>query len=177
MLKYHYVLTSPQLNLIMSICYIALGSNLNDPLEQTNQAIAALKQLPETVVSDISPFYRSKPLGPQDQNDYLNAVIKLTTSLTPIALLDHLQAIEKSQGRVRKENRWGARTLDLDILLYDDLVINTERLTIPHYHMKKREFVLYPLFDISPDLILPDNDKLFNLLTKCPMNGLEKWHE
>lgn len=161
----------------MSICYIALGSNLNDPLAQAHQAIAALKQLPNTEVSDVSPFYRSKPLGPQDQNDYLNAVIKLTTSLTPIALLDELQAIEKSQGRVRKENRWGARTLDLDILLYDNLMIDNERLTIPHYHMKNREFVLYPLFDISPDLILPDNDKLFNLLTKCPMNEMKKWHE
>lgn len=161
----------------MSICYIALGSNLNDPLAQANQAIAALKQLPYTVVTDISPFYRSKPLGPQDQNDYLNAVIKLTTSLKPIALLDELQAIEKSQGRVRKDNRWGARTLDLDILLYDDLIIDNDRLTIPHYHMKNREFVLYPLFDISPELILPDNDKLFDLIQKCPLNNLKKWDE
>lgn len=161
----------------MSICYIALGSNLNDPLAQANQAIAALKQLPNTVVTDISPFYRSKPLGPQDQNDYLNAVIKLTTSLTPIALLDELQAIEKSQGRVRKNNRWGARTLDLDILLYDDLIIDNDRLTIPHYHMKNREFVLYPLYDISPELILPDNDKLFDLIQKCPLNNLKKWDE
>lgn len=161
----------------MSICYIALGSNLNDPLAQANQAIAALKQLPNTVVTDISPFYRSKPLGPQDQNDYLNAVIKLTTSLTPIALLDELQAIEKSQGRVRKDNRWGARTLDLDILLYDDLIIDNDRLTIPHYHMKNREFVLYPLYDISPELILPDNDKLFDLIQKCPLNNLKKWDE
>jgi 2-amino-4-hydroxy-6-hydroxymethyldihydropteridine diphosphokinase len=165
------------MHLIMSICYIALGSNLNDPLAQANQAIIALKKLPDTVVSDISPFYRSKPLGPQDQNDYLNAVIKLTTSLTPIALLDELQSIEKSQGRVRKDNRWGARTLDLDILLYDDLVINSERLTIPHYHMKNREFVLYPLFDISPDLTLPDNDNLFDLIKNCPINGLKKWDE
>lgn len=161
----------------MSICYIALGSNLNDPLAQANQAIAALKQLPNTVVTDISPFYRSKPLGPQDQNDYLNAVIKLTTSLKPIALLDELQAIEKSQGRVRKDNRWGARTLDLDILLYDDLIIDNDRLTIPHYHMKNREFVLYPLFDISPELILPDNDKLSDLIKKCPLNNLKKWDE
>lgn len=161
----------------MSICYIALGSNLNDPLAQANQAIAALKQLPYTVVTDISPFYRSKPLGPQDQNDYLNAVIKLTTSLKPIALLDGLQAIEKSQGRVRKDNRWGARTLDLDILLYDDLIIDNDRLTIPHYHMKNREFVLYPLFDISPELILPDNDKLSDLIKKCPLNNLKKWDE
>ncbi|OCG13745.1 2-amino-4-hydroxy-6-hydroxymethyldihydropteridine diphosphokinase [Gilliamella sp. wkB292] len=159
----------------MSICYIALGSNLQDPLAQAKQAIAALKQLPDTDVVDVSPFYRSKPLGPQDQNDYLNAVIKLSTSLSPIELLDHLQSIEQSQGRVRKENRWGARTLDLDILLYDELIMNTERLTIPHYHMKKREFVLYPLFDIAPDLVLPDNDNLYDLVKKCPENGLKKW--
>lgn len=160
----------------MSICYIALGSNLQDPLAQAKQAIAALKQLPDTDVVDVSPFYRSKPLGPQDQNDYLNAVIKLSTSLSPIELLDHLQSIEQSQGRVRKENRWGARTLDLDILLYDELIMNTERLTIPHYHMKKREFVLYPLFDIAPDLVLPDNDNLYDLVKKCPENGLKKWN-
>lgn len=159
----------------MSICYIALGSNLEDPLAQANRAITALKQLPNTTCLDVSPFYRSKPLGPQDQNDYLNAVIKITTTLSPIELLDALQTIEKAQGRVRKENRWGARTLDLDILLYDDLVIESERLTIPHYHMKNREFVLYPLFDISPELILPDNDNLYDLVTQCPKNGLEKW--
>nr|WP_218058012.1 2-amino-4-hydroxy-6-hydroxymethyldihydropteridine diphosphokinase [Gilliamella apicola] len=159
----------------MSTCYIALGSNLEDPLAQANRAIVALKQLPNTKIADISPFYRSKPLGPQNQNDYLNAVIKLTTNLSPIELLDELQTIEKAQGRVRKDNRWGARTLDLDILLYDDLVINSERLTIPHYHMKNREFVLYPLFDISPELILPDNDKLYDLVTRCPKNELTKW--
>ncbi|MWP49431.1 MULTISPECIES: 2-amino-4-hydroxy-6-hydroxymethyldihydropteridine diphosphokinase [unclassified Gilliamella] len=159
----------------MSICYIALGSNLEDPLAQVNRAITALKLLPNTTFLEVSPFYRSKPLGPQDQNDYLNAVVKITTTLFPIELLDALQAIEKVQGRVRKENRWGARTLDLDILLYDDLVIESERLTIPHYHMKNREFVLYPLFDISPELILPDNDKLYDLVTKCPKNGLEEW--
>jgi 2-amino-4-hydroxy-6-hydroxymethyldihydropteridine diphosphokinase len=159
----------------MSTCYIALGSNLEDPLAQANRAIVALKQLPNTKVADISPFYRSKPLGPQNQNDYLNAVIKLITNLSPIELLDELQTIEKAQGRVRKDNRWGARTLDLDILLYDDLVINSERLTIPHYHMKNREFVLYPLFDISPELILPDNDKLYDLVTRCPKNELTKW--
>ncbi|MWN32205.1 2-amino-4-hydroxy-6-hydroxymethyldihydropteridine diphosphokinase [Gilliamella sp. Pra-s65] len=159
----------------MSICYIALGSNLEDPLSQANRAIMALKQLPNTTCLEVSPFYRSKPLGPQDQNDYLNAVVKIKTALSPIELLDALQTIEKAQGRVRKENRWGARTLDLDILLYDDLVIESERLTIPHYHMKNREFVLYPLFDISPELILPDNDKLYDLVTQCPKNGLEKW--
>ena len=178
MLKYEHNITSntTKIKSIMSICYIALGSNLDDPFAQANQAITALKQLPDTHILAVSPFYRSKPLGPKDQNDYLNAVIKLSTNLLPIALLDELQAIEKSQGRVRKDNRWGARTLDLDILLYDDLIMDSDRLTIPHYHMKNREFVLYPLFDIAPDLILPDNDKLHELVVKCPLNGLIKWN-
>jgi 2-amino-4-hydroxy-6-hydroxymethyldihydropteridine pyrophosphokinase len=161
----------------MSICYIALGSNLEDPFAQANQAIMALQQLPQSKVIDVSPFYRSKPLGPQDQNDYLNAVIKINTTLSPIALLDQLQAIEQSQGRVRKDNRWGARTLDLDILLYDDLVIDSERLTIPHYHMQFREFVLYPLFDIAPTLVLPNNQKLSDLVANCERNGLIRWNK
>lgn len=161
----------------MAHVFIALGSNLEDPTLQAKLAINTLKQLPNSHVVAVSPFYRSKPLGPQDQNDYLNAVIKLTTTLLPLELLDQLQHIEKNQGRVRKANRWGPRTLDLDILLYDNLIIESERLTIPHYHMKKREFVLFPLFDIEPDLILPDNTLLKDLISKCPVNNMIKWQE
>lgn len=161
----------------MAHVFIALGSNLQDPTLQVKLAINTLKQLPNIHVVAVSPFYRSKPLGPQDQNDYLNAVIKLTTTLLPLELLDQLQHIEKNQGRVRKANRWGPRTLDLDILLYDNLIIESERLTIPHYHMKKREFVLFPLFDIEPDLILPDNTILKDLISKCPVNNMIKWQE
>ncbi|MDF7671121.1 2-amino-4-hydroxy-6-hydroxymethyldihydropteridine diphosphokinase [Orbaceae bacterium ESL0721] len=159
----------------MAEVFIALGSNLNNPQDHANCALAELAKLPDTTVSAVSPFYRSKPLGPQDQNDYLNAVIKLTTSLAPIDLLDHLQAIELLQGRIRKSERWGARTLDLDILLYDNLTISNKRLTIPHYDMKNREFVLYPLFDIAPDLILPDGITLKSLLTQVSINGMRLW--
>ena len=111
-------------------------------------------------------------MGPQDQPDYVNAVAKLKTSLSAIELLDALQAIEQAQGRVRKENRWGPRTLDLDIILYSDHRIDNDRLTIPHYGMKEREFVLYPLHEISPQLQLPDGTLLIEILKDCDKKGL-----
>lgn len=159
----------------MSIAYIALGANLGDPLKQAHDAIEAIKQLPQTQILRISPFYRSKPLGPQNQPDYLNAVIKLTTLLSPTTLLSVLQRIEKQLGRVRKANRWGPRTLDLDILLYDKLIINSENLIIPHYDMQHREFVLYPLFDIAPELILPDQTPLAELIKLVSKNNMTYW--
>lgn len=159
----------------MAIVFVALGANLGDPLKQAQDAIVAIKQIDQTKVTNISPFYRSKPLGPQDQPDYLNAVIELETSLTPIALLKALQMIEIKLGRTRKADRWGPRTLDLDILLYDDLQINDETLTIPHYDMHKREFVLYPLFDIAPDLILPNQTSLKTLISQIPLNNMTPW--
>lgn len=137
----------------MHIAYIALGSNLDNPLEQLKQAVISLNKFAKHV--QISSFYGSKPLGPQDQPDYVNAVAKIETDLSPIELLDWLQSIENEQGRVRLR-RWGERTLDLDILLYDDRVINSERLTVPHYDMHNREFVIVPLYELTPDLILPN---------------------
>lgn len=159
----------------MAIVYVALGANLGEPLQQAENAIAAIEQIPQTSVIKISPFYRSKPLGPQDQPDYLNAVIKIISELSPLALLKALQTIELNLGRVRKANRWGPRTLDLDILLYDNQVIQSEELTIPHYDMYNREFVLYPLFDIAPDLILPNQVPLKVLINKVPINNMTFW--
>lgn len=155
--------------------YIALGSNLAHPIEQINNALAALDHLPQTQRILCSPFYRSKPLGPQNQPDFLNAVVALDTLLSAEQLLDHTQAIERDQGRVRKDERWGPRTLDLDILLYGDQVINTERLTVPHYGLKQREFVLYPLADIVPNLVLPDGESLADCLKPVPKNGMTLW--
>jgi len=159
----------------MSVVFIALGANLGNPLKQAQGAIESIHQLPSTKVIQTSPFYRSKPLGPQNQPDYLNAVIKAVTELSPIDLLDGLQQIEKDLGRVRKADRWGPRTLDLDILLYDNIQMNSERLTIPHYDMKNREFVLYPLYDLDPQLILPDQTRLSDLLINLPLNNMTHW--
>jgi 2-amino-4-hydroxy-6-hydroxymethyldihydropteridine diphosphokinase len=140
----------------MTLAYIALGSNLASPLEQVNAAIRALSGIPDSRVVRVSSLYRTPPLGPQDQPDYLNAAVALETSLSAEALLDHTQRIELQQGRVRKAERWGPRTLDLDIMLFGDAVISSERLTVPHYDMKNRGFMLWPLFEIAPQLHFPD---------------------
>ncbi|PAA99033.1 2-amino-4-hydroxy-6-hydroxymethyldihydropteridine diphosphokinase [Serratia fonticola] len=157
--------------------YIALGSNLAQPLQQVNTALEALEHIPRTRLIACSPLYRTKPLGPQNQPDYLNAVVALDTQLPPEQLLDHTQAIERNQGRVRKDERWGPRTLDLDMMLYGDLVIDTDRLTVPHYGLKQREFMLYPLADIAPDLVFPDGETLAECLQRVPKNGMTLWHQ
>lgn len=149
----------------MSIVYIALGSNLNMPIQQLNLAIQAMAELPDTEIKKVSSLYQSQPLGPQDQPDYVNAVACLETGLSPLALLDALQNIENEQGRIRLR-RWGERTLDLDILLYDNQIIHNERLTVPHYDMQNREFVIVPLYEISPELILPDGVSLQQLVKR-----------
>lgn len=160
----------------MTRVYLALGSNLAQPLQQAQAALTALDSVPQTRLVGCSSFYRSRPLGPQDQPDYLNAVAALETGLDAERLLDHTQTIEREQGRVRKAHRWGPRTLDLDILLFGDDVIHTARLTVPHYDMKNREFMLYPLAEIAPDLVFPDGQSLAQLLTTIDRNGLTLWH-
>lgn len=147
----------------MTIAYIALGSNLDMPIEQLNRALKAISELPYTQLVALSGFYQSKPLGPQDQPDYVNAVAKIETDLTALSLLDELQRIENEQGRVRLR-RWGERTLDLDILLYSDDIIQNERLTVPHYDMHNREFVIVPLFEIAPELVLPTGRSVAELV-------------
>ena len=144
--------------------YLGLGANLANPVAQLQSAVAALRQLPHSKVLAISSLYGSRPMGPQDQPDYVNAVVKLTTSLTPLALLDALQHIEQQHGRQRKAQRWGPRSLDLDILLYANHTIASERLTVPNYGLTQREFVLYPLAEIAPQLQLPCGTPLQVLL-------------
>ncbi len=159
----------------MTLAYIAIGSNLASPLEQVNAAVQALGDIPQTRVVALSSFYRTPPLGPQDQPDYLNAAIALETVLSAEALLDNTQRIELQQGRVRKEERWGPRTLDLDIMLFGDAQIHTERLTVPHYDMKSRGFMLWPLFEIAPDLTFPDGEHLSALLAQLNAEKPAHW--
>lgn len=158
----------------MERVYLGLGSNLADPQQQLTAALAAIAELPRTRLADTSSFYASDPLGPADQPRYVNAVAALDTELAPLQLLDALQRIELEQGRVRKAERWGPRTLDLDILLFGSRILAEERLTVPHYHMHARAFVLYPLAEIAPQLQLPDGRSLEQLLTACPYAGLER---
>ena len=158
----------------MERVYIGLGSNLADPVGQLRGALAALGELPGTRLAAVSSLYASDPLGPPDQPRYVNAVAALDTDLAPLELLDALQAIELAQGRVRKDERWGPRTLDLDILLFGQHQLDEPRLQVPHYHMHARAFVLYPLAEIAPDLRLPDGRALNELLAACPYTGLER---
>jgi 2-amino-4-hydroxy-6-hydroxymethyldihydropteridine diphosphokinase len=161
----------------MTPVWLAIGSNLAEPLRQVTAALAALAALPDTRLTACSSYFRSRPLGPQDQPDYLNAVVGFDTGLSPETLLQHTQTIERQQGRVRKANRWGPRTLDLDIMLFGDLQIHTERLTIPHYDMQNREFMLYPLAELAPGLVFPDGQRLAALLARVPLNGLDYWDD
>ncbi|MEY8198743.1 MAG: 2-amino-4-hydroxy-6-hydroxymethyldihydropteridine diphosphokinase [Colwellia sp.] len=154
--------------------YIGLGSNLSDPKGQVINAAKEIGNIPASNVIALSALYLSKPMGPQDQDDYINAVIAIETSLPALELLDALQAIENSAGRVRKDNRWGARILDCDILLYGNQSIENDRLTVPHYGMKVREFVLLPLAEIAPSLHLPDGSSIGLLARKISSNGIVK---
>jgi 2-amino-4-hydroxy-6-hydroxymethyldihydropteridine diphosphokinase len=154
--------------------YIGLGSNLSEPRIQVKKAIDAIAKTDNIELIDASSLYLSKPMGPQDQDDYINAVIAIETTLTPLDLLDVLQAIELNAGRIRKDNRWGARVLDLDILLFGELIIDTERLTLPHYGMKSREFVILPLAEITHEFILPDGDSVKFLSQTIPHNGIKR---
>lgn len=139
--------------------YVGLGANLGEPLQQLRSAVAALVALPGCTLAGISRLYGSAPIGPQDQPDYLNAVARLDTQLTPHALLGQLQAIENEHGRVRARH-WGERTLDLDLLLFGNDRIHTRDLIVPHPEMLNRAFVLRPLMDLDPGIMLADNRKI-----------------
>nr|WP_263009322.1 2-amino-4-hydroxy-6-hydroxymethyldihydropteridine diphosphokinase [Cronobacter sakazakii] len=157
------------------MAFIALGSNLAEPLSQVNNALAALARIPGSRIVATSSFYRTPPLGPQDQPDYLNAAVALETTLSAEALLDNTQRIELEQGRVRKAERWGPRTLDLDIMLFGDATINTERLIVPHYDMKNRAFMLLPLSEIEPALRFPDGERLADVLERLDCSAIRHW--
>jgi 2-amino-4-hydroxy-6-hydroxymethyldihydropteridine diphosphokinase len=154
--------------------YIGIGSNLDDPANQVHRAFQALSTLPAGRLVAQSPLYRSAPVGgPPGQPDYINAVAALDTTLNPDQLLAALRAIETGQGRVRAE-RWGPRTLDLDLLLYDRLVRDDPWLTLPHPRLHQRAFVLYPLYDIAPDLDIPGHGSLAALRAHCPLQTIAR---
>lgn len=148
----------------MTRAYIGLGSNLSNPLHQVTHACNQLQEHSDIILVACSPWYTSVAVGPE-QPDYINGAAALDTSLSAEELLDQLQAIENSQGRTRSIH-WGPRTLDLDLLLYGDEIINSDRLQVPHPWMHQRNFVLRPLLDIAPELALPDGTSIANLLEK-----------
>lgn len=157
----------------MAVAYVGLGSNLDDPCAQLERALTELDTLPATHLTACSPLYRSAPVGVTEQPDFINAVAALHTTLTPHELLTALLTVEQAHGRVRAL-RWGPRTLDLDLLLYDDLILTDATLTLPHPRLHERAFVLYPLADLAPALTLPGHGPLRALLAACPPTGIER---
>lgn len=153
--------------------YIALGSNLEQPLHQVEQAITELDAIANCKLISHSPWYQSKAIGPGDQPDYINGVALVQTRLDGPSLLQALQDVEQKHNRVR-HTHWAPRTLDLDILLMDNQIIQTDTLTVPHPRIKERNFVLIPLADINPDLLLPCGESIKSLAAAIPMMGLQK---
>lgn len=151
--------------------FIALGSNLEQPVKQLAQAVSALDRLPDTHLLRASQMYANPPMGPQDQPDYVNAVALITTGLTPNTLLEALKGLEHAAGRL-STRVWGARVLDLDILTYGDRILNTTILTIPHPGIAERRFVLAPWHEIAPDTRLPDGRRIAELLSSAPEHPL-----
>lgn len=157
----------------MKTAYVALGANLDDPAATVRAAFAALANLPDSRIVHCSSLYRTAPVGLADQPEFINAVAELETALAPEALLDALLEIEQRFGRIRTE-RNGPRTLDLDLLLYDDQCVDLPRLTLPHPRLHLRAFVLQPLAEIAPDLEIPGRGTVAAWLPAVATQGIVK---
>ena len=156
------------------LAFIGIGANLGDPVAQVLDAFARLgRDVPHSRLTGRSRLYRNPPMGPQDQPDYVNAVARLETRLQPRALLDRLQAIEVACGRRRDGTRWGPRLLDLDLLLFGSEVIDEPGLRVPHPGIAERDFVLFPLLELAPGLIVPGHGPVAALCRRMPGTGLQ----
>ncbi|MHA6204013.1 2-amino-4-hydroxy-6-hydroxymethyldihydropteridine diphosphokinase [Dyella soli] len=158
----------------MTEAFIALGSNLGDARAQVSGAFDALAQLPGTRLLARSHLYLTPPWGMLEQPPFINAAARIDTSLSPHELLDGLLAIERAAGRVRGAERWGPRTLDLDVLHIDGVSLADEQLTLPHPRIRERAFVLLPLHDLAPDLQLPGQGTVAGLLAAIDASGCER---
>jgi 2-amino-4-hydroxy-6-hydroxymethyldihydropteridine diphosphokinase len=159
--------------LTLATAYVALGSNLQDPTAHVSAGVEELAMLPDTRLARVSSLYRSAPVGYLDQPDFINAVAQIETDLTPRALLDQLLAIERRYGRVRDFPN-APRTLDLDILLYGECIVEEAGLAIPHPRMHERAFVLVPLAEIAHDAVIPGRGSASELLARIDAGGLMK---
>lgn len=156
----------------MTLVYLALGSNLDNPATHLQTALEELSALPDAHIEAVSSIYQSPAVGPGEQPDYLNAVLRLSTAMSALQLLEATQAIENKHGRERRVH-WGARTLDIDILLYGNEEIHSQDLQIPHPRLSQRNFVLYPLAEIADEqMLLPSIGVLGSLLANCPRGQL-----
>jgi 2-amino-4-hydroxy-6-hydroxymethyldihydropteridine diphosphokinase len=160
--------------LSLASAYVGLGSNLDDPGAQVERALDELAGLPQTCLQARSALYRSPPMGPPDQPYYINAVAALSTTLEAEPLLAELLALERAHGRRRNGQRWGPRTLDLDLLVYGEARIDVPGLRVPHPGIAERSFVIYPLAEVAPGLVVPGLGAVTELCARCPSDGLER---
>lgn len=157
-----------------AIAFVGLGANLGDAAATLRDALLALDALPGTRLLRASKLYRTPAWGDADQPDFVNAVAMLQTGLAPRVLLDELLAIERVHGRDRsQERRWGPRTLDLDLLLHGDAVIDEAGLRVPHPYLHERAFVLLPLAEIAPDAVIPGQGAVADLAATMAGEGIE----
>lgn len=157
--------------------YIGLGSNMGEPRSKLRAGIEALAALPATRLERCSSFYRSAPIGYQAQADFINAVCRIATRLPPGELMRQLLDVERRHGRVRSGPAGGPRTLDLDLLLYGDWTSNEPQLIVPHPRLSERAFVLLPLHEIAPGLIVPGHGRVKDLLVRCADQQIERLDE
>jgi 2-amino-4-hydroxy-6-hydroxymethyldihydropteridine diphosphokinase len=152
--------------------YVALGSNLDQPLLQIERAFTALAQLAQCRLIARSRLYKTQPLGPQDQPEFINAAAGLLTTLSARELLAELKRLERELGRAQPIVRWGPRVIDLDLLVYADTQISETDLTVPHRGLPERNFVLYPLRDLAPELLVPGHGRVSQLAARVGGAGL-----
>jgi 2-amino-4-hydroxy-6-hydroxymethyldihydropteridine diphosphokinase len=152
--------------------YVGLGSNLDEPAEQVRRAFAALGQIPETRLVRASSLYGSHPMGPVPQPDFINAAAGLLTRLEAGDFFEHLRALERQLGRMPPRERWGPRRIDLDLLVFGQLRIDTAALQLPHPGIVERNFVLYPLAEVAPELLVPGCGRIAELLARVNPEGL-----
>ncbi len=158
----------------MATAYVGLGANLDEPIQQLRAALQSLARLPQTRVAAKSSFYRSAPIGMTAQPFFINAVCALQTDLPPSSLMMYLLEVERAHGRIRSAERNGPRTLDLDLLLYESQVVETPALTLPHPRMHERAFVLQPLAELAPKMVVPGRGPIAQLLQACAEQQVER---
>ena len=154
--------------------YVGLGSNLGDPRDALRRAIEALRGLPDTRLITTSPLYRTVPFGPVEQGAFINAVAGVVTRQSPTDLLRRLRALERQLGRAESRVRWGPREIDLDLLVHGESTITGDELTLPHPGIPERDFVLYPLRDIAPELHIPGMGRVVDLVARVANRGIER---
>lgn len=154
--------------------YVGLGSNLGDPRDALRRAIEALRSLPDTRLIKASHLYRTVPFGPVEQGAFLNAVAGVVTRQSPTDLLRRLRALERQLGRAESRVRWGPREIDLDLLVHGESTITGDELTLPHPGIPERDFVLYPLRDIAPELHIPGMGRVVDLVARVANRGIER---